>query len=908
MRAKQPFFQLQRMLGVVVCGSYSALVGAQSTEQTISLYPPVQVVGTPLEYRQFEKVEITGSSIIRKEQTQTLPVQIFTRAEIQKSGKGNIADYLQTLPVIFNSFNPAVLGLVQSGFSGGAIHGQQIGTLVLVNGKRLAGNGRQTSFGTDNGGVDLNALPLSAIDRVEILTDGASSIYGTDAQAGVINIITRIDRPGVEITVDHRMPDGQKGQSRRVDLSVGRGRLAHDGFSWYVSTDVQEQEELLGRDRTYAAAGRYLVQQDGKDYWVYGSSLTAAQTSPTLATSRTAPWSRLWNADYQNGACPNNKVVAWGQSACLDNPYAEKGLYPASNSAKLHAQGQLMLTSDITAYAQLSWKKEEQRRSYIGWGAYNAKIGSTPESPGYNLAVANGFDPTKGVWLLYNGSELGQLSRWYALETRRLVAGVKGNLYEWDFNTNYHFSDNRGSFSNQIFSAFPNLGVDSNRVLTNAALLSPLSDSPALIAQMQGMVRPKMIVNEGTNTQQGIDFKASRSIGEIDGRDILFALGTDWRQEVAQFDRYSTGVPSYLGRRSVWAQFAEIQLPLPKAVEILASLRNDHYSDFGNTAHGKLGAKWVPHEQWLLRGAWSTGFRAPAVAQMQETGKTAVSTVSCTSGVLNVAAQLGGVCQSTGFAYVYSQGSADLKPELSSHWNLGMRFSPERNHTFSLDYWQINMRNKINNNYDFIIENPSRYISNFQLNTKNELEIFAPMRNLGKTQTSGIDFAWSLRKPTNWGQVLVGVNGTRLLTSKFQRSYDEPFESDLNKYSSSTGNVIPKIRAQWHAGLHQGNWQGHLKVNYMGSYNTGAYNAIQANTGDSIELDNLRVPAWWTVDLMVMHQWSPQTNLRLGIENVLNRKAPMDFVAFQTSFNFGTNPYLANVWGRIAHISLTHRF
>ena len=189
-------------------------------------------------FRQFNKVEITGSSIIRKEQTQALPVQVITRADIQKSGKQNIADYLQSLPVIFNSFSPALLGAVQSGFSGGAIHGQQIGTLVLVNGNRLSNYGRQTGFGVDNGGVDLNALPLSAIERVEILTDGASSVYGTDAQAGVINIITRLDRPGVELTVDQRVPDRQKGQSRRMDFSVGKGRLAHDGYSWYVSADV----------------------------------------------------------------------------------------------------------------------------------------------------------------------------------------------------------------------------------------------------------------------------------------------------------------------------------------------------------------------------------------------------------------------------------------------------------------------------------------------------------------------------------------------------------------------------------------------------------------------------------------------------------------------------------------------
>ena len=187
------------------------------------LYPPVTVTAPALPYRQFDRVEITGSSIIRKEQTQALPVQIVTRAEIQRSGKQTTAELVQSLPAVFNSFSPGMLGATQSGFSGAAIHGLQTGTLVLVNGRRLAGYGRQTGAGSDNGGTDLNWLPLSAIERIEMLTDGASSVYGTDAQTGVINIITRAERPGVEITADYRMPDGNKGESRRVDLSAGGG-------------------------------------------------------------------------------------------------------------------------------------------------------------------------------------------------------------------------------------------------------------------------------------------------------------------------------------------------------------------------------------------------------------------------------------------------------------------------------------------------------------------------------------------------------------------------------------------------------------------------------------------------------------------------------------------------------------
>lgn len=889
-----------------------------TADQPSITYPPVKVIGPASPYRQFNGVEITGSSIIRKEQTQTLPVQIVTRAEIQRSGKQNIADYLQTLPVIFNSFSPVVLGGVQSGYSGGAVHGLQTGTLVLVNGRRLANYGRQTSAGLDNGGVDLNALPLSAIDRVEILTDGASSVYGTDAQTGVINIITRTDRPGVEITVDHRMPDGQKGLGSRVDFSFGRGQLAKDGYSWYVATDVSHQQELQGRDRPYAAAGRYLVQQNGQDYWAYGSNLPTAQTSPTLATSKSAPYTRLWNADYQNGQCANGNVPAWGKTACLYNNYKVMGLYPEAKVARLHAQGQLQINADLTAYTELSWQHSRQRRSFQSWAPYSAQIGNTPGAPGYDLAVANGFDPAKGVWLLYSGSELGAPSRWYALDTRRWVTGLKGQWQDWNFNTSYYFSDNAAAYTKDEgmdnIKLYPNLGIDAQGILTNPALLSPLSGNDAATTQLRqqllSIVNPNTGGNSGIGRFHGLDLKASRIVGEMEGQDVLLALGTDWRQETAQFTRINAGGANYNGQRTVWAQFAELQLPLPHEMEALTSLRNDHYSGFGNTTHAKLSAKWTPNPQWLVRGAWGTGFRAPAVAQMQETGRYLSASVlwTCTNELQAVATQLGAQCPPNNLYSIFTQGSSQLKPELSTQWNFGVRFSPDRNQTWSVDYWRIDMRNKITSiNQDIILSHPAQYIANLERGTNGQLQLYSPMTNMGNTQTSGLDVSWAFRRPTDWGQLQLGLNGTLLLSSRYQLADGEPYVSDLNTYSKSRNVVVPKLRTRWYAGLQQANWYWLGTINHVGSYDDGGVNVIQANTGQSVTLDHHRVPAWWTLDLMAMHQWSPQTSLRLGIENVFNRQAPLDF-SFFFSANFGTNPMLQNVWGRTVQVSLTHRF
>lgn len=911
--------QMEMWIPLLCCASPAAAVFAQTAVPAGVAYPNVVVRETALEFRQFERVEITGSSIVRKAQTQTLPVQIVTRAEIQRSGKHAIADYLQTLPVMFNGFSPASMGAIKSGFSGAAVHGLQTGTLVLVNGRRLANYGRQSSSGLDNGGVDLNALPLSAIDRVEILTDGASSVYGTDAQTGVVNIITRTDRPGLEITADHRMPDGHKGLGSRVDLSFGKGVLARDGFNWYVTVDVSRQQELLGRDRPYAAAGRYLVQQNGQDHWAYGSALTAAQSSPTLASSRTAPYARLWNADYQNGQCINGNVPAWGKTACLDNNYLDKGLYPEVDAARLHAQGQWKIGADITAFAELSWQQMEQKRAYTAWGQYAAQIGKTPDSPGYDLALDQGFDPARGAWLLYSGSQLGLIHRRFDLETRRFVTGLKGQWRDWNFQTSAYFSDNTGALWFEGFSPYPNLGLDPQGRLTNPALLSPLSSNTEAAAvlrqQLSGMVRPMTLSNQGTNRLQGGDLKASRAVGEIDGQDVLLALGTDWRQEKVKFEGFTGGMPNYKDERTVWAQFAELQVPLPHQAEVLASLRNDRYSDFGNTTHGKLSAKWAPHSQWLLRGAWGTGFRAPAVAQMQETEKvlTSSSIYGCTAQLRSAAAALGSQCAVDNRYFVYSQGSAQLRPELSTQWNLGARFSPNRNNTFSMDYWRVDVRDVINTlSADVVLDHPLQYITSLQRDAYGRLQLFTPMINVGKTQTSGVDFSWAFRQPTEWGRLQLGLSGTWLLTSQYQLADGEPFVSDLNTYSSYTNLVVPRLKTRWHAGLQQANWQWLATISHVGSHDDGGSRGsgvrpILVSTGEAVTFDRHRVPAWWTLDLMVAHQWGPKTSVRLGIENALNHRAPLDF-GFTTSFNYGTNPLLANVWGRTVNLSMTHRF
>ncbi|MBL8513809.1 MAG: TonB-dependent receptor plug domain-containing protein, partial [Betaproteobacteria bacterium] len=219
----------------------------------------------PTAPQKVEKIEVTGSNIKRVDAEGASPVQIITREDIEKSGSSTVGDLMRGLPVNgAGSFDDTFTGSFARGSSGISLRGLgQRGTLTLINGRRMANFGFSQNL--QDAFVDLNSIPVAAIERIEILKDGASAIYGSDALAGVVNIILRRDYRGGEVSVGGGATSHRDGNELRASGAFGRGDLASDKFNALGVVDYFKRDTIWARDRDLASTANQTRFQGGTD-------------------------------------------------------------------------------------------------------------------------------------------------------------------------------------------------------------------------------------------------------------------------------------------------------------------------------------------------------------------------------------------------------------------------------------------------------------------------------------------------------------------------------------------------------------------------------------------------------------------------------------------------------------------
>ena len=842
---------------------------------------------------QAQRVEVIGSRITRVDGETSLPVQIIQRKEIDESGVQTTEDLLGRLTGNSTSTREALsVGTnATPGLSAASLRGLgATATLVLLNGRRLA-----NYAATDNGAaVDLHAIPLAAIQRVEILKDGASALYGSDAIAGVINFVTRDDFQDGELTLNAGTTQGGGAARKREVLAFGHGDPARDGYNLFGVVDHQQVNALAARQRSFSASSVH--PQDGSDY-----------TSSTSFPSNIP----LGNGLFANDAAPAcTAFTVYKSGGCNYNPARQIDDLPPSNQTTALGRATMRIAPDVDAYAEALY--ETDRLVYRIAPAPVSAI-STGGIVDIDIPTSSPFYP-QGLGLTgdltnvhYRTVSLGPRTSASDSVNERAVAGLRGTWLGWDFDGGASLSESHVAYS--LLS-----GNVSSTALESAfatGQIDPFADSgpagDALLASTQ-------VTGEARSSQgitRMVDFHASKEVLRLPAGPLALALGGEWRRETLRDDEAALsgdiagGIfnPPKSGGRSVQALFVELDATLLKGLEAQVALRRDRYSDFGDTVNPKASLAWRPVPAVLLRASGGTGFRAPTLSELYTAQSASLADLDGPDPVRCPVTHLDSDCD-----LVFLNGTGGnpaLKPMHSNQFGAGMVLEPAHDLDISVDYWRIRLRDNITGLDPGDIVNDQAAFAGYITRGPVDpafpglpgpiLRVDTYNLNLSRLVTSGYDVGAGYRSaPSALGRFSARLDGT-FIASAQAITYLGVRHSPLGAYRN--GLVIPRWHHELTSGWERGPWTLTLSQGFSSSY-------VDVNpTSDGAAR---RVGSTSVFDAQVACDFSKRLTLRLGARNLFDRNPP--YSNQNTNAQPGYEPSIDDPRGRFVYATLTARF
>lgn len=901
--------------------------------------------GTSFAQQQLERVEITGSAIRRIDAETSLPVQVLKREDIVRSGASSTLDLLQRLPAIQGSFGESSsVGGGAGGFSSVSIH--NVGdtrTLVLLNGHRLTQFGGQSLTGFA-AAVDLNAIPIAAIDRVEILTDGASALYGADAIAGVVNFITRTDSTDGDVSIGISSPKGGA-REKRISVTKGFGSLATNGFNAMLTIAHDERTKLDAKDRNYGNQAELYFSRDGRNFRVQQITPSAIPANalrddgslfnPTLAST---------------GSCPDKtyRVTDGADDYCAFNFVGELEIYPVRKRDSLLGSVSAKV-GDNTLFADVM----AARTTQISRIAPVPGSISIPTSSPLHATYLAPHGVTGDSIAFYRIYDLGKRENNDKAEFFDLALGSKGMLAGWDYNLTYAHSESK---SIQNISGYPG-ALAVQRLRASGALdpfVGPGQQSAAGVAAIQAAAY-KGYWDGGTAKLDTVSLRGSRELVAMPAGPLMLGAGVSHQIEKFQSDPSlfaqgkladpvagtlcdPTATPAipcdqrfgdeaatvpYGANRKATAVFTELVIPAAKSLELVTSLRYDNYSDFGNATTAKGSFRWTPTTNFLLRGSVGTGFHAPTVPQVNATlqpfGVTS-EPYTCTPELLAIATSLGAQCQPGSRQYdQLAGGNKNLKPEKSTQGSLGFRFEPSKQLTLGADLWWVKIRDAFGQiSEDEVFANPAKYSTSW--GTKRDtgtgvvyLAFLADNKNLGNEYYTGLDLDVTGRAKVGTGDLTSNVALTYMIREEKQLLPGGDYYSAIGNHAE-LGYVTFRWQGRWANTLKLGNWAHTATVNFRAGYKDAAteVEVLDANGVPTGAREDLRIDVkrFATLDLQTV--WTPRKDLSLtlGVLNALDVKPPLSISGggLNRGQQFGFDDRYYDSRGRTIYANASYKF
>ena len=845
--------------------------------------------------RTLNTVSVTGSNIRRAEAEGSNPVQVIDRETLATSGKITVADALRAISAnTGNATNETSNSGWASGSAGIGLRGlSQKNTLVLLNGRRLANYGFPSN-GLSDTFVNLNALPLVAVERIEVLKDGASAVYGSDAVAGVVNIITRQNFEGLEVGGSYGTSDEGGLDTVRGRVVGGFGDLDSDGFNVLASVEGYTRDRLDQDQRSLTQSGIYSDLPGGRwNGWSAKGArfLVGGASVPLLDAAGNCPAGMTLTASAPIDGLAGN--------TCAINLAPYTTLIPSTERYQAYVNATVRLTDRADLFGEALYSRIHGA-SIFGSSPYftleggrfalNAQTGLA--EPVSNLLPANNPYNPYGVAtpIEYTFFDLGQSLKTNRSDAFRLLGGARGrgDRFDWEVATFFAKSTEEETVAAGFASRWPLA-----QALADGSL--NLHDPAATPSAVLDAIRLST-VREAQSSLHGIDFKLTGELFDLPAGPVGFAAGIEARTESLvsrnpwQIDaglQVRPAIAAVDGERDVAALYAEFNVPIVQSLELQLAGRGDDYSDFGSAFSPKAGLRWQALDTLLVRASASRGFRAPSLSE-----NSASTNISYGTVVDPYDPDIAGSRQSPTF---FTVGNTELDPERTRSYNVGLVVSPRADTSLSLDWYRIELDNLIGTNNTTTIVQANDPADVIRDSRGKLVAVYNRYQNLSTLKTSGLDAEFNQTVRTAAGDFRI----TSVYTHVLDYSRPQVVGGPLVDYAGSNlGPSLPRNKLTSRFGWSIGDFETALTW-----YRTGGYDQKASVAATAVQS---RVDSYDQFDLYA--GWSGIEGLTLyaKVDNVLDETPPHDasFPGIRAPYDFSQY----DLRGRYFQVGFDYRF
>src|SRR6185437_14996262 len=605
-------------------------------------------------------------------------------------------------------------------------------TLVLVNGRRVAVFG-----GTNSTAVDVNSIPVEAIERIEVLKEGASSLYGSDAVAGVVNFILRRDFKGADVRATYGSPT-RSGGGKEVQASafLGFGDLDRDRYNVNIGAGYHKIDPIMGSDRSFAHNINVGERNDLSSTIAFPANILFGPNfsriaspafpdcgpdsivSPFFANNansgracrfENSPFLTVQSGEKQENVLVNARYRFTPQvEGYVETGYVHNEISYVTQPVPVAPNTNLPATNPYNAFLRnlIATQYPNLAPGLARFSTLNDTLMLLPpSSPFYPTAfVASlGLPTNQPIAFDYRDFANGPRHTRDESDNSRIVAGARGTFGAWDYDSAFLYSESKAK--SNLVAGYPQWSHF--LPLLDTGVINPFGPTtdPATLAAVQAAEFRGVVYKSKTSTTS-VDAKLSRELMELHGGAAALALGGELREEAFRFDpsaEFEVGDIGGFGgnvlpvdrRRHVGSVYTEIDAPFLRTFEADLGVRYDNYQTIGSTTNPKLSVRWQPNPQVLVRASTGTGFRAPSLTDLYTAQANSVTANGTRDPIRCPNPATGQPTDCNNQFPTITGGNPNLKPEKSHSNTLGFVFEPTRDISMSIDFFWIQLKDSI---------------------------------------------------------------------------------------------------------------------------------------------------------------------------------------------------------------------